>query len=210
MSGIAQQFGFATMPVVLESALPVHLGDDERHAVLEPESRGLVDAERARGRRGAGTSSRLVSAPTEKKQTSRSPAPSATGRRLLDLEVADPPARRAPGRERADVLVPAPEEQLERDSADRAAGPDDADRGARGQSRACSPSASELERVVQGAHRALDRVPMDVAADPDRRGRDDHRSIPCSSSVANAVAATPGWLFIPAPTTLTCPSSDPP
>ena len=46
VSGIVQQFGLAMIPRVLEGALAVHLGHDERDAVLEPEGRGLVDAER--------------------------------------------------------------------------------------------------------------------------------------------------------------------
>ena len=64
--------------VVLQGSLPVHLRDDQRDARLQTEGGRLVDAHCAAAA-AAGTSSRLNWVPTENRQTSRSPAPSASG-----------------------------------------------------------------------------------------------------------------------------------
>jgi hypothetical protein len=63
---------------VLERAVAVHLGHDERNAVLEAVRRRLVDRD-APPRTACGTSSRDAEVPTEKSATSIPPAASASG-----------------------------------------------------------------------------------------------------------------------------------
>ncbi len=112
--------------------LAVHLRDDERHAVGEPECGGLVDAERpsldCRGHQLAAR--RRADREEAKVELARAEL---FGRRLLDDElsvaVGHGRAGRALRRERAHLLEPPVGEQLEHDGPDRPGGADDADPG---------------------------------------------------------------------------------
>ena len=182
--------------LVVERTFAVRLGDDERDALGQPVRRRLVDADGSSAA-ACGTSSRLAEVPTEKKQTSRL-LPSGLGGRFLHDQLPPPYGSRRPaerGGKRADVLESPLSEQRERDLADGAGGPDDADANVR---HAAAPPARCRARML--------------SAEPGRRAR--HRlaarsmkiligdvvtiwgSIPSSSSVAKAFAATPGWLLI--------------
>src|SRR5205823_5212508 len=106
----------------------VHLRNDERDAVLEPERRGLVDADRAAANRVRHELSARLSPDGEEAEV-EIPGRERFGCRLLDDELAEPRARGAGRGERAHVPVAALGEELERDRADGAGRPDNADAG---------------------------------------------------------------------------------
>ncbi len=79
---------------VLERALAIHLGHDERDTRLEPESRRLVHAERTRSGREGNELATDLGADREEADVEVAGA-QRRGRRLLDLEVTEPLRRRS-------------------------------------------------------------------------------------------------------------------
>ena len=125
----------------------------------------------------------------------RAPASERLGRRLLDDEAAvELPSGRARRREGAHVLVAALAQQPQRHRADGAGGADDGD--AR---RHRALLGEEPERLVQRGDGLSTSLARDDAGDL----MDDVEMIsmlmPASASASNMSAATPGWLFMPAP-----------
>ena len=132
--------------------------------MLHPQRGGLVDAT-APPRTAVGDELAARAAPTEKKQRSRSPAPSASG--VASSTAGRPmlvPAERAEREARARRRSPLGEE-LERDAADRAGRADDAD--------PAQAWALPRSKASWSAAPPSRRRPRDVARDLDRRGRDD-------------------------------------
>ena len=65
----------------------------------------------------------------------------------------------------------------------------------------------ELEGGVQSTHGVVGDLGSDHARDPDRR-RGDHLDVDLSRPAPRtSIAVTPGWVFIPAPTSETCATS---
>ena len=158
-------------------------------------------------RTACGTSSRLAREPTEKRQRSRSPAASASG-----VASSTDPAVGARSRPSA------PRRTARTSSKPRSASSssDDARRPRRSRRRRRSalrhagapPPARRARRPGAAPRRPCSTSSRaHVAGDLDRRGGDDLGLDPGSASVANVFAATPGWLFMPAPITLTLPRS---
>ena len=114
--------------VVLEGALAVHLGDDERDPGLETVRRRLVDRDRAAADGRRDELARRARADREEEHVD-----TGTGqrirRRLLDRPLAELPSCRARRREDAHVLVAARAQEIQRDRSDGAGRTDDADRG---------------------------------------------------------------------------------
>src|SRR5262245_46819519 len=118
--------GIGDDSVVLECALAVDLGNDERDTGFQTVRRRLVDADRAslHGMRHE----LLAPLGSDREETDVEIAGAESGlRRLLDLEVPEPPSGRAPRTERTDVPVTPVDQELERDAADGARRTDDPD-----------------------------------------------------------------------------------
>ena len=113
-------------PGVLVRTLAIHLGHDERDTCLEPESRRLVHAERTGSCCERDELATDLGADREEADVEVAGA-QRRGRRLLYLEVPEPPAGGTPRRERADVGVSAIDQVLKRHLPDRARSADDAD-----------------------------------------------------------------------------------
>ena len=192
-------------PGVLEGSLAVHLGATSGtpgRAGTRRTCRRRARPQRPRRHepRGSSRSRRRRSRRRGRRRRARPASPPRS-------RTADPAARGAPGRERADVRVPAGKEQLERDAADRAADAHDADAEAAGQPRR-APRLRRASKASCSARTARSTASRsDVAADPDRRGRDDHGLDPVLLERGERRRRDARWLLIPAPTMLTLPSS---
>ena len=93
-SGIAQQLGFATMPACSSARSPLTSGTTSGMPGCRRNADDL-SMHRAPAAAAAGTSSRLNCVPIEKKQTSRSPAPSASAvASSISSSPSEPPAER--------------------------------------------------------------------------------------------------------------------
>ena len=194
------------MPSCSSARVAVHLGDDERDVRLEPERRRTC---RRRPRRPSAHAGRARGSPTCRPRRSRrrSRRRERLGRRLLDDAAPSKLLSRPSARTRSSETSSKPRSasRSSMHAADRAGRADDA--------RPLGMLPLRLGRVeLEGAVQRRDR------ASRRRRGArwqailigdvvTTSGSIPCSASVANALAATPGWLFIPAPITLTLPRS---
>src|ERR687887_454873 len=168
VSGIVEQFGFATIPSCSSARLPFTSGTTSG---TPGSSRNAADLsmQSAPPRTACGTSSRLALVPTEKRQTSRSPAASASG---VASSTTRPrtslPAERADAKTRTSSKP----RSASRSTATRPTAP-------------VAPITAtlgmlplrfgrvELERLVEDPDRGLDLVAADVAGDLDRRGGDD-------------------------------------
>ena len=106
VSGMVQQFGFATMPSCSSARLSVHLRNDERDAGREAERRRLVHAEGS-GRRSDGNQLAAERRPDREQADVEVAGAERLRGRLLDLVAADGRTRRTTGRERPDVRVSA-------------------------------------------------------------------------------------------------------
>ncbi len=126
VSGIVQQFGFATIPVFSSARSPFTSGTTSGTPSCKRNADDL-STQSVPAATAAGTSSRLHCVPIEKKHTSRRASPSAPARGFLDLEWAELRARGAPRCERTDVRVSALEEVLERHTPDGAGRTNDPD-----------------------------------------------------------------------------------
>ncbi len=94
VSGIAQQLGFATMPVCSSARSPLTSGTTSGMPGCRRNADDL-SMHRAPAAAAVGTSSRLSCVPIEKKQTSRSPAPSASPvASSISISPSEPPAER--------------------------------------------------------------------------------------------------------------------
>ena len=94
MSGIAQQLGFATIPACSSARSPLTSGTTSGMPGCSRNADDL-SMHRAPAAAAAGTSSRLNCVPIEKKQTSRSPAPSASAvASSTSRSPSEPPAER--------------------------------------------------------------------------------------------------------------------
>ena len=94
MSGIAQQLGFATIPACSSARSPLTSGTTSGMPGCRRNADDL-SMHRASAAAAAGTSSRLNCVPIEKKQTSRSPAPSASAvASSISRSPSEPPAER--------------------------------------------------------------------------------------------------------------------
>ena len=113
-------------PAMLERAPSVHLGNDERDALLEPKGGGLVHAERAGRRSRRHELAARFGADREQAHVELA-AREPLGRRLLDREAVDRRAGGTGGCERGDVRVPALAQEAERDPADGTGRADDGD-----------------------------------------------------------------------------------
>ena len=124
VSGIAQQFGFATMPWCSRRAVAVHLRHDKRDAGLEPVGRRLVDADRAAADGVGDELAARLGADREEAEVEIARGEHCRGR-LLDGR----PAELLPGRprrgEQAHVAVAALAQELDRDGSDCAGRADD-------------------------------------------------------------------------------------
>ena len=134
LRGIAQQFGLATIPVFSSARSPFTSGTTSG----TPSSKRNADdlsIHNAPAAAAGGTICELGSAPTEKKQRSKSPPLRAAA---LASSSSNSPSIWPAVRQDANVrmfLYPRSEEELERDTADSAAGADDSYAGS---SRSCS------------------------------------------------------------------------
>ena len=201
VSGIVQQFGTATMPWCSNARAAFTSGTTSgTSGSIAPGGR-LVEAHRAAlhgvghelaGRRGADREEREID--VERLERLR--------RRLLDRAAVQLRAGRARRREQAHVVVAALGEDAAQHAAHRAGGADDGDAASLRHSLRSNSNASWSAATARSTSAAAMWHEILIGDVVTTSGW-----TPSPSSVANAVAATPGWLFIPAPTTETLPRS---
>ena len=217
---MVEQFGLAMTPECQREVLGIDLGDHERHVVVHAKRRGVVDHD-APGSVTASRNCLLTPAPAEKSAMS---TPSKLAG-VISSTTSSPPANatllagRARRRERDDPLgrEAALLEHREHLAADGAGGTGDRDDRAGGHglvprhrrhlllpgetSAVTSSLPSPKRRGAHGPRRHL--VGRDDAGDANRRGR-DHVDVHAGvGERRNILAATPGCVFMPAPTSET-------
>ena len=214
ISCIVEQFGLAIRPLWPLERVRVDLGDDERDlGVAPPLARSCRRRPRRRRRSAAPTRRR------SRRRPRRSPGRSPGSSRRSSGWTIMPSSSRPAERSEANGTISRAGKSRSRSFAQHH-GADGAGRADDGDSvtPALPPRpegmlgldlvGAELEGLVQRAHGAVDGVGRDDAGDLDRR-RGDHLDVDALARRAwrTPCAATPGCVFIPAPTTDTLPIS---
>src|SRR4051812_21051835 len=198
-------------PAMVLERLGIHLGDDERHLLVHPPARGVVHDDGARLHELRGPLAGDAPARGEEGEVEALDRVPLLQR--ADLEARELAARRAGGGE-GDALAggePAGPEQLQEVLADGAGGADDGHAQA---AHAIAPPKGRSARIASGPsskaawrQRTASGTRSAVMTQEILMGEVEIISmlISCSPSVRKTVAATPGWLFMPAPTIETLP-----
>src|SRR5579875_2844667 len=186
----------------VEGPLPVHLGHDERVAVREPVGARLVDRQGPALDCGGNELARRVRAAGEEDEVELAGG-ERRGSGLLDREAAvEPSPGRARRGEGAHVPVAALPQEPQGHGPHGAGRADDADPGLLRAHPAPSSKASCSAATARGTS-SLRTWQAILIGEVETTSA----STPIAASVAKARAATPGWLFMPAPTRLTLPRS---